>query len=236
MNNRTMRLIRDLWIVVLAVGLSGTSFAQCHASMEVANAGPNNVPAPIVSAARQSGEEDRTVVVELALRKSGAVRNATVVKGPTIFREAAIKAVKKHNYKNQMDVWPFQGQIMVEVKFPRDKATSPEIRQVLPAGVSSCLPAPTRVRILQIVMQQHLLSRVDPVYPPEAQNEHIEGVVVVRVEIDKSGGVSNADYVSGPPALASSAIEAVKRWKYQPYVINGEPFEVETTVEISFSL
>jgi Gram-negative bacterial TonB protein C-terminal len=168
-NNRTMRLIRNLWIVcVLVAWLSGTSHAQCHASIEAANAGPDNVPASIASAAGQSGEEDRTVVVELALRKSGAVRNATVVKGPTIFREAAIKAVKKHNYKNQMDVWPFQGQIMVEVKFPRGTGytgASPEIRQVLPAGVPSCIPAPTRVRISQAVMANRLLSRVEPVYP-----------------------------------------------------------------------
>jgi len=157
-----MRLIKNLWIVcVLAAWLSGTSFAQCHASIEAANAGPDNVLASIPSAARQSGEEDRTVVVELALRKSGAVRNATVVKGPTIFREAAIKAVKKHNYKNQMDVWPFQRQITVEVKFPRDTGASPEIRQVLPAGVSSCLPAPQRVRVSQAFMENRLLSRLN---------------------------------------------------------------------------
>jgi TonB family protein len=235
-NNRTMRLIKNLWIVcVLAAWLSGTSHAQCHASIEAANAGPDNVPASIASAAGRSGEEDRTIVVELALRKSGEVRNATVVKGPTIFREAAIKAVKKHNYKNQMDVWPFQGQITVEVKFPRDTGASPEIRQVLPAGVPSCIPAPTRVRISQAVMANRLLSRVEPVYPPEAQTEHIAGVVVVRLVIDKNGGVLNADYVSGPPVLVAAAIEAIKQWKYQPYLLNGVLVEVETTVEISFT-
>ena len=70
---------------------------------------------------------------------------------------------------------------MVEVKFPRgtgDTGASPEIRQVLPAGVPSCIPAPTRVRISQAVMANRLLSRVEPVYPPEAQTEHIAGVVI----------------------------------------------------------
>ncbi len=232
MNNRTMRLIRNLWIVcVLAGRLSGTSFAQCHA----ASAGPNSVPA-IASAALQSGEKDRTVALELALRKSGAVRNATVVAGPTIFREAAIKAVKKHNYKNQMDVWPFQRQITVEVKFPWDTGASPEIHQVLPAGVPSCIPFPTRVRISQAVLANRLLSRVEPVYPPEAQSEHVAGVVVVRLVIDKNGGVLNADYVSGPPVLVAAAIEAIKQWKYQPYLLNGEAIEAESTVEIRFTL
>ena len=233
-----MRLIRNLWIVcILAAWLSGTSFAQCQASIEAANAGPNNVPSSIASAARQSGEEDRTVEVELSLRKSGAVRNATVVNGPTLFREAAIKAVKKHNYKNQMNVWPFQGQITVEVKFPRDMGASPEIRQVMPAGVSGCITASsTRIRVSQWVMAERLISRVEPVYPPEAHTEHIAGVVVVRVVIDKNGGVLNADYVSGPPALVPAAIEAVKQWKYQPYLIGGDAIEVETTVEMFYPM
>jgi Gram-negative bacterial TonB protein C-terminal len=137
-----MRLITNLWIVcVLAAWLSGISFAQCHASIEAANAGPDNVPASIASTARQSGGEDRTVVVELVLRKSGAVRNATVTSGPTTLREAAIEAVKKRNYKKQMDDWPFQGEITVEVKFPQGRAASPKIRHVMPGGVPSCVPA-----------------------------------------------------------------------------------------------
>jgi len=55
--------------------------------------------------------------------------------------------------------------------------------------------------------------------------------------IDKSGGVLKADYVSGPTVLVPAAIESVKQWKYQPYLLNGEvAIEVETTVEISFTL
>jgi len=231
-----MRLIRNLWIVCILAGWpSGTSFAQCQASIVAANAGPDNVPASIASAARQSGEEDRTVVVELALRKSGAVRNATVVKGPTIFREAAIQAVKKHNYKNQMDVWPSQRQMTVEVKFPRDMGAPPEIRQVQLAGVGCVTPA-TGIRISQAVMADRLLSRVEPVYPPAAQTEHIAGIVVLRIRIDKGGSVYKTDIVSGTPVLVPAAVEAVKQWKYQPLLIGGEAIEVETTVEISFTL
>jgi periplasmic protein TonB len=58
---------------------------------------------------------------------------------------------------------------------------------------------------------------------------------VVRVVIDKNGGVLNANYVSGPPLLVPAAIEAVKQWKYQQYLIGGEAIEVETMVEISFT-
>src|ERR1035438_1741899 len=110
-----MRFTSSLWIACfLATWLGGTSFAQCHASIEVADAGrEDNIPSSITSAAPQGGEEDRTVVVELVLRKSGAVHDATVTKGPATLRTAAIKAVRKHNYKNWMNDWPFQLDITV---------------------------------------------------------------------------------------------------------------------------
>ena len=79
-----------------------------------------------------------------------------------------------------------------------------------------------------------MLSRVEPVYPPEAQTEHIAGIVVLRIRIDKGGSVYKTDIVSGPPALVPAAIGAVKKWKYQPFLMGGEGIEVETTVEISF--
>src|SRR5579863_3473817 len=229
-----MRLIRKLWLLgVLGAWLGGTTFAQCpHASKEAVNAVSGDVPASIGSAAGQAGEEDRTVFVELLLRKSGAVRDARVFKGPTILRAAAIKAVKKHNYKNDMNSWPFQRDITVEVKFPHDKAASPEIRQVLPAGISSCIPAPTVVRISPEVMKSRLLNRIEPVYPAEMQK--VEGTLVLRVRINKDGNLYKADKISGPDAPSPAAIEAVKSWKYQPFLLNGELVEVETTVDFKF--
>jgi protein TonB len=84
-------------------------------------------------------------------------------------------------------------------------------------------------------METLLLSRVEPVYPPEAQTEHIEGVVVLRITIDKGGNVYKAESVSGTPQLVPAAVEAVKQWKYRPYLIGLDPVEVETSVEISFT-
>jgi hypothetical protein len=80
--------------------------------------------------------------LELTLNKKGAVRDATLTKGPTALREAAIKAVRKHNYKQQMNVWPFSRQIIVEVKFDQGSVASPEIRQVMRAAVCrvACIP------------------------------------------------------------------------------------------------
>jgi protein TonB len=85
-------------------------------------------------------------------------------------------------------------------------------------------------------MQQYLIRRVDPVYPPEALAKHLEGVVVIKVTIDKEGSVYKAEVVSGPPELIPAAIEAVKQWKYRPYLLGGEPIEVESTAERGFTL
>jgi TonB family protein len=165
----------------------------------------------------------------LTLSKRGAVRDATVLKGPTTLREAAIEAARKHNYKHQMDVWPFQGQITVGVIFPQDNRSSPEIRQALPAGVPSCVYA-TAIRVAPEVMQSRLLRRVEPVFPTEVQP--VEGTVILRVRVDKDGNVFKAEKISGPDALAAPVIDAVKGWKYEPTLINGSPIEVETTVEL----
>lgn len=83
-------------------------------------------------------------------------------------------------------------------------------------------------------VEGRLLRRVEPTYSPEWQGEHVSGVVV-RVVIDKRGSILQADYVSGPTVLVPAAIEAVRQWKYQPYLLNGEAVEVESTVEISFT-
>jgi periplasmic protein TonB len=82
-------------------------------------------------------------------------------------------------------------------------------------------------------MQTHRLSKVDPVYPPEAQQ--LEGVLLLRVHIDKDGNASQAERISGPDLLVPAATEAVKGWKYQPYMLRGSPIEVETRVNLTYS-
>ena len=66
--------------------------------------------------------------------------------------------------------------------------------------------------------------------------QHIQGVVVLSAIIDKEGNVANVQLISGHPLLAPAAIEAVKQWKYKPYLLNGTPVEVETQVQVNFTL
>jgi TonB family protein len=83
-------------------------------------------------------------------------------------------------------------------------------------GVAS----PTHIRVAQGVMRSFLVTKVDPSYPPEAERQHVDGTVVLRINIDKNGNVSKLEPVTGHPLLIPAAIDAVKQWKYKPYLLN----------------
>ena len=90
------------------------------------------------------------------------------------------------------------------------------------------------MRISSSRAQSLIIHQVDPKYPREARKKHIQGDVVLRVTIDREGNVMDQKLIEGEPILADAAVEAVKQWKYKPYLLNGEPVEVETQVVIRF--
>lgn len=95
---------------------------------------------------------------------------------------------------------------------------------------------PQRVRVSQGVSTGLLIKKVTPNYPQLAKQARIQGQVVLQAEISKEGTIQNLQLVSGHPMLAPAAIEAVKQWRYKPYLLNGEPVAVETQVVVNFSL
>ena len=95
---------------------------------------------------------------------------------------------------------------------------------------------PQRVRVSQGVSAGNLIKRVQPNSPPLARQARIQGQVVLQAEISKEGTIQNLQLISGHPMLAPAAIEAVKQWRYKPYLLNGEPVAVETQVDVNFSL
>jgi protein TonB len=104
-----------------------------------------------------------------------------------------------------------------------------------PVAVPKVAP-PQRVRVSQGVSQGLLVRRVNPNYPPLARQARIQGQVILRAVISKDGSIEGLTLVSGHPMLAPAAIDAVKQWKYKPYLLNGEPVEVDTEVLVNFTL
>ncbi len=94
----------------------------------------------------------------------------------------------------------------------------------------------TPVRISQTLLRARILKIVKPVYPSEAKQKGITGIVRIDVLIGKNGEVKRGTLVSGRPELASAALEAVRQWVYEPYRLNGKAVEVESTVIVNFKL
>ncbi len=95
---------------------------------------------------------------------------------------------------------------------------------------------PQRVRVSLGVSQGLLVKKVQPNYPPLARQARIQGTVLLQAEISKDGTIENLRLINGHPMLAPAAIEAVKQWRYRPYMLNGEPVAVETQVQVNFTL
>ena len=99
-------------------------------------------------------------------------------------------------------------------------------------------PAPVSTHPLRVShwAEGNLIYRVQPNYPPLARQARIQGTVELRAIISRMGTIENLTVLSGHAMLVTVAVEAVKQWRYRPYLLNGEPIEVETEVTVNFVL
>ena len=86
------------------------------------------------------------------------------------------------------------------------------------------------------MMEGNLVHRVQPDYPSLARQVRVQGQVVLRAMISREGAIEKLQVLSGHPMLMQAAVDAVRQWRYRPYVLNGEPVEVETQVTVNFVL
>ena len=121
--------------------------------------------------------------------------------------------------------------------------TGPSTGNALNAIVNLTPPAPVPrpvitgpLPISTGVAQGFLVHEVKPVYPPPARQARIQGTVLLEAIIGKDGSIENLRVVSGHPMLAPAALEAVRQWRYRPYMLNREPVEVETQITVNFVL
>lgn len=106
-------------------------------------------------------------------------------------------------------------------------------------GLPVVIPAPPAVvkpLLVSHLAEANLLHKVQPIYPSLARQARVQGAVELRAIISKTGTIENLVVVSGHPMLASAAVEAVRQWRYRPYLLNNQPVEVETEITVNFSL
>lgn len=201
---------------------------------------------PLARQARIQG----TVVLKIVIDKSGGVQNVQKVSGHPMLAPAAAEAVTQWRYKPYLlNGDPIEVETNVAVKFAlSDKPAAGGMAGDAPGGLHGSIrgtettgppsatepKTPKRVRVSQSVMQVFLIRRVDPV-PPAEPGVRIQGSVVLKAVIDRSGNVEQLQLLSGHPLLVLPALETARRWKYQPFLSNGGPVEVETTVRVDFA-
>jgi protein TonB len=95
---------------------------------------------------------------------------------------------------------------------------------------------PQKLRISSGVADGNKIHDVQPTYPQMARIAHIQGDVILQATISKAGTIENLRGVQGHPILIQAAMDAVKQWKYKPYILNGEPVEVETQIKVQFHM
>ncbi len=103
-------------------------------------------------------------------------------------------------------------------------------------ALSSSIKPGSHIRVSSGVSSGLLVQKVQPQYPEAARKEHIQGTVILGASINEKGDVETLTPVSGDPALVPAAMEAVKQWKYKPYLLNGTPMTIDTQVRIDFTL
>jgi TonB family protein len=221
---------------------------------------PDSVPtlllrkvAPVYPPLARQARIQGTVVLSIVISKEGEVRNTKLVSGHPMLAPAAIDAVKQWRYKPYIsDDKPVEVETVVRVGFKMPD--EPPVRGVvgdMPGGfppelaqvghVRVCESAlvnatPRRIRVSQGAMQSLVIAKPAPDYPTDARSQHVEGTVLLDVEIGKDGSVCDVALISGHPLLAPAAADGVRQWKYRSYLLNGQPIEVETKVQVNFKL
>lgn len=186
-------------------------------------------------------------VIRVLVGEDGKVESTEIVSGDPILARAAADAFKKWKFKPFIrNGKPVKVRTQLPFAFTYAGKSEDFPEKPVPAFSSpadfSGIPhssdgAPiNKIRVSAGVAEGQLLHKVQPVYPPEAERERIEGTVLLRATIGRDGVMKEIKLMSGPPELADAAIGAVQQWRYRPYLLQGHPVEVETTVKITFHL
>ena len=109
---------------------------------------------------------------------------------------------------------------------------------VMAASAGTAQARVKKVAVASGVMEGNILSRQTPVYPPEAKKKHEQGMCTLGATISKEGAIKSLKIVksAGSKDLDRSALTAVKQWRYKPYLLNGDPVEVQTTINVTYTL
>lgn len=201
--------------------------------------------APDYPAKIRSSNLHGDVIIKVFVDQTGNVESTTWIvmpDAPAILAFAALQAIRQWKYQPTLvDGNPRPVSSWVALRFRANAMPNVEILTQSENSTPQIDPArlitARKLRISSGVAESNLVHKVYPAYPIEARDNGVEGDVLFQVMIGKpDGAITQIHPVSGHPLLVLAALDAIRQWKYRPYLLNGEPVDVETTITIKFHL
>ncbi len=175
------------------------------------------------------------VVVRVIINPQGTIDDVTVISGPEILRESWIEAYRQWTFKPYV----VDGRaIYVAATMSTHVSHGAPPQDDIPSQIAAAekgVPVGTRdnpAKVSSGVLMGNLEHRVTPIFPAAAKQDHVNGMVVMKALIDDQGNVTELSIISGPKVLQQPYMDAVRQWKYKPYLLNGKPAFVVTTISI----
>jgi TonB family protein len=254
-----MKTVCSMWVAICVVGMAGAR--PCALGQ---NSQPNpsaaNTTKQFVAPARLIKRIDPiyplearqrmvqgAVVMKATIATDGSVKNFKITSGDPMLRNAARDAVTQWRYEPaRVEGVASAVDTTISLNFSMGdtlKQTLFDLTQTQTGadGVEIAAPAPLPAppagvtRVSGRVMASQLEKKVDPVYPADAIAADARGDVVLLATISKTGDVGDVQAVSGPYRFRDAAIEAVKQWRYRPYVVEGVAQDVQATITVNFA-
>jgi TonB family protein len=176
------------------------------------------------------------VVIQLHISQSGIVDNTDIISGDPLLAKAASDAMMQWTFKPFIkDGKPVRVSRKVPYEFTLSvKSDSP--CAAVEAAVAVNAVNPQRDHVSQEIMEGKRIHGVDPVYPIAAHSKGVQGDVVVQAVIGADGGVYHLKALCGPKELIAPSLDAVRQWRYSPYLDGGIPTAVTTTIQVKFRM
>lgn len=216
------------------------------------------VPAVYPEEARKAGVQG-VVIMEATTDTYGRVASVKILRGIPLLDQAAMDALKQWVYEPMViDGQPQPVVFTVTMQFKLDDQKKPQVEGGVSGGVAGGVQGGVEggveggvvggvaggavqfeggaVRAVGKVQPPKLVMSVQPVYPKIAKQAHVEGVVILEAKTDEQGDVIETRVLRSIPLLDQAAIDAVRRWKYEPLVIDGKPHKAVFTVTVRFTL
>lgn len=239
-NSWMLVALASVFVLLAALGYYvGRSRGHAPAVESMLPVAESSAPTAQPTTSSETGEAFSKIGAAVAEKPSAAEkrRSATVAAGPRPVAEAPVVLTvspgsRVQQSRSEPDVAPppevekITGSTAARVETPifSAEAVAPKL-----------LPQPKPLAVSQGVVPGRLIKKISPVYPVQAREARVHGLVVLSVAIESTGRVGKVRVISGHPLLAQSAVQAVKSWIYEPFRLNGEPVAAETQVTVNFS-